>query len=313
MFKHLTALMMTAVLALLLTSCTVSAEEHFGEAQGYGGTLRVAVTMDGTRISTIRVVEHHETDGVGSVAIDKLPQLMVNANTTEVDDVSGATITSTALKAAVREAMATTIAMPTASPTSLLPQDARKGMGIAVTSRVGPGVDADGNPVYSLNIVAADAIFDADGRILHLYVDQQEIASPNGSGMQIFTGWPAKRSDETAFLAEPTGWQTKRQLGASYRLNSGTWAEEMDAFQRLFTGMTTNEVTQWFSAHCSDVTGKPLTAESLDDDAAKYALLTPDLQASLADVTATATMSLRGVNGDILTAIQRAWENAQGV
>ena len=314
MSKHISTPVIILLLALLLTGCTVSAEERTGEAQGYGGPLRVAVTMDGTAIRTIRVTEHHETEGVGTRAIEQLPQAMVNANTAEVDDVSGATVTSTALKAAVRQAISSMLPVQpeaSAQPGGMAQAASVSGTGIAVTGRIGPGVDTDGKVIYSLNIVTANALFDESGRIQHLDVDQLEVASPNAADMAVFSGWPVQRSQEAGFLTEPAAWKTKRELGESYRLGSGTWAQEMDAFERLFTGMTAAEVQQWFDKNCSDVTGKPLTAGSMDDDAAKYQLLDNVSKEALADVTSAATMSLRGVNGDILTAIMRAWENAQ--
>ena len=48
-------------------------------------------------------------------------------------------------------------------------------------------------------------------------------------------------------------------------------------------------------------------------DQAKYAALAEEEQRQLADATTVATMSLRDSHGDILTAIRRAWEDAQTV
>ena len=46
-------LMMTAA---LMTGCTASAEQYTGEAQGYGGPLRVTVSMSGTDIKGLAMV-----------------------------------------------------------------------------------------------------------------------------------------------------------------------------------------------------------------------------------------------------------------
>ena len=46
-----------------------------------------------------------ETPGIGSVAVEKLPDAIVEANTYEVDGVAGATLTSTAIRNAVAAAL----------------------------------------------------------------------------------------------------------------------------------------------------------------------------------------------------------------
>ena len=47
-----------------------------------------------------------ETEGLGSVAVETLPGKMLEEKTTEVDGVSGATISSNAIKKAVKAALA---------------------------------------------------------------------------------------------------------------------------------------------------------------------------------------------------------------
>ena len=87
---------------------TLAPNEFIGEnAHGAGGAIRVKVTMDGDKIADIKTVEQHETRGLGTTAIMQLTQDMLAANSTEVDDVSGATLTSVAFKAAVRQAVET--------------------------------------------------------------------------------------------------------------------------------------------------------------------------------------------------------------
>ena len=47
-----------------------------------------------------------ETEGLGSVAVETLPGKMLEEKITEVDGVSGATISSNAIKKAVKDALA---------------------------------------------------------------------------------------------------------------------------------------------------------------------------------------------------------------
>ena len=99
--------LITLCLALLcaLAACTAQADQRTAQAQGYGGPLKVRVTMENGAISNVEITEHNETQGIGTKAIDALPAAMVTANTWDVDIVAGATVTSNAIKDAVRSAV----------------------------------------------------------------------------------------------------------------------------------------------------------------------------------------------------------------
>ncbi|MFA9423593.1 MAG: FMN-binding protein [Sedimentibacter sp.] len=77
-----------------------------GTAKGFGGDVTVTVTVDGDDITAVEVVGKDETQGIGSTAIEKLPALIVDADSTDVDGISGATYTSNAIKEAVDAALA---------------------------------------------------------------------------------------------------------------------------------------------------------------------------------------------------------------
>ncbi|MCR5161843.1 MAG: flavocytochrome c, partial [Lachnospiraceae bacterium] len=77
-----------------------------GVGQGIDGDVVVEVEADATTIYSVTVVEQNETPGIGSVACETLPGAMVEANSILVDGVAGATVTSNAIKDAVREALA---------------------------------------------------------------------------------------------------------------------------------------------------------------------------------------------------------------
>ena len=76
--------------AVLLASCRASADTRTGQADGYGGILRVQVMMEDGAISAVNILEQHETDGIGSRALDILPDEMIRMNTWDVDVVTGA-------------------------------------------------------------------------------------------------------------------------------------------------------------------------------------------------------------------------------
>ena len=72
-----------------------------------GGDVPVTVTIKDGKIASVEVGDNAETQGIGTNAIEQLPELIVEANGTEgVEAVSGATITSNAIFDAVEEALA---------------------------------------------------------------------------------------------------------------------------------------------------------------------------------------------------------------
>ncbi len=76
-----------------------------GEADGFGGSIKVSAEVDAEKILSVTVLSHSETDGIGSKAIESLPGAIVEAQSTEVEAVSGATLSSTGIKNAVQKAL----------------------------------------------------------------------------------------------------------------------------------------------------------------------------------------------------------------
>lgn len=61
--------------------------------------------MNGNQIESVEILSNHETVGVADRALTKIPQKIVETQSTEVDTVSGATITSNAIMNAVQNAL----------------------------------------------------------------------------------------------------------------------------------------------------------------------------------------------------------------
>ncbi|BAE84686.1 FMN-binding protein [Desulfitobacterium hafniense] len=78
---------------------------YVGASQGMHGEVKVSVSVAGGKVSEVKVTEHHETEGVGSVAAEILPAKIVDAQKPEVETVSGATVTSTAIIDGVKQAL----------------------------------------------------------------------------------------------------------------------------------------------------------------------------------------------------------------
>ncbi len=81
------------------------AGKYEGEANGFGGLMKVSVEVDENAILSVEVTENAETTGIGSNAVDKLPPAIVEAQSLAVDVISGCTISSGALLAAVESAL----------------------------------------------------------------------------------------------------------------------------------------------------------------------------------------------------------------
>lgn len=79
---------------------------YTGTADGHNAPLEVEVTVAGGEITDVIILSHEESDGIADPAIEEVPAAIVDSNSTEVEVVSGATITSDAIIAAVNDAMA---------------------------------------------------------------------------------------------------------------------------------------------------------------------------------------------------------------
>ena len=75
------------------------------EAGVFGEPVVVEVVADANTIYSVTVTEHNETEGIGSLAVAELPGVIVEKQTADVDGVSGATMTSNAIRKAVATAL----------------------------------------------------------------------------------------------------------------------------------------------------------------------------------------------------------------
>ena len=75
-----------------------------GSASGYGGEIRVKVTVSNGKISDIKVESHSETPEYYDRCSGIIPNI-ISSQSTNVDGVSGATFTSNGIKAAVADAL----------------------------------------------------------------------------------------------------------------------------------------------------------------------------------------------------------------
>ena len=115
--KSVSALAMAAVIAVSLfgygcgakpasTSSDAGVSGDFtGTAKGFGGDVSVTLTLTDGAITGCTAEGKEETQGVGSEAIAKMPGAIAESGSIAVDGVSGATVTSTAIKEAAAAAL----------------------------------------------------------------------------------------------------------------------------------------------------------------------------------------------------------------
>ena len=76
-----------------------------GEADGFGGTVKVTLTLENSVITAVSAEGANETEGIGSLAIANLPATWAEKNSI-CDTLSGATITSEGMQKAAAAALA---------------------------------------------------------------------------------------------------------------------------------------------------------------------------------------------------------------
>ena len=103
--KKLLSLVCVLSMLLTTTACGGAEATYSATGKGYGGDVTVTLSVKNDKITKVEIVGDKETAGVGSNAIEQLPAKIVEANSYEVDAVSGATITSTTIKKLTKEAM----------------------------------------------------------------------------------------------------------------------------------------------------------------------------------------------------------------
>lgn len=78
---------------------------YTGEADGFGGTIQVEVKIEKSKIAEINVISAEKEDGAYlSMAKDIIPKI-IDAQSADIDTISGATFSSTEIKNASEQAL----------------------------------------------------------------------------------------------------------------------------------------------------------------------------------------------------------------
>jgi uncharacterized protein with FMN-binding domain/succinate dehydrogenase/fumarate reductase flavoprotein subunit len=83
----------------------IVAGNYTSKVTSIGGPLTVEVTLDDSSITSVKVKDTNDTDGIASVAFERIANEVVKNQSVNVDTVSGATLSSVAMINAVKEAV----------------------------------------------------------------------------------------------------------------------------------------------------------------------------------------------------------------
>ncbi|MDO4324637.1 MAG: FMN-binding protein [bacterium] len=100
-----------------LSQAAGGAETLTGSAEGFGGAVTATVVRTDGVITACTLEGKEETPEIGGAALPELEKQVVAANGIEIDGVSGATITTKAVKAAVADALGLTVEEETKAET----------------------------------------------------------------------------------------------------------------------------------------------------------------------------------------------------
>ncbi|MGO4939861.1 flavocytochrome c [Fundicoccus sp. Sow4_D5] len=78
---------------------------YSGVADGFGGSVEAIVTVTETRIENIQVIADGETGEIGTAAISEITEAIIQTQSLAVDVVSGASVSSNAVLAAIEDAL----------------------------------------------------------------------------------------------------------------------------------------------------------------------------------------------------------------
>ena len=109
-------IIMAVALSLSLTACNLPSGSKKSDVkmkdgtytsvqEGHNGSVKVETTISENKITDVKVLENSETEGLATPALTQVPDQIVEYQTVQPDVVSGATYTTIAITAAVKDAV----------------------------------------------------------------------------------------------------------------------------------------------------------------------------------------------------------------
>lgn len=212
-----------------------------GIADGYGGEITVTLTTADGKVTACKITGDGETAEIGGKALAELEKQVVAAGGPEIDGVSGATVTSNAVKKAVASAMGVeleeeekeTKAPETVAPAALIPIDGGLQIGQVYAAAHGTSCFTEAVAVVQDDVIVA------------AYIDEFQFLD-QGDGI---VGVPNSDADFAAGYAEGKVLASKRENAEYYsklmtEMGGATVTIDgnFDAIQNYVVGKTISEV-----------------------------------------------------------------------
>ncbi len=103
--KAATKAAMDEKMGVVVEDTGMTAGTYTTTARGFGGVVTVATTVTADAITAVEVTNHYETVNIGTKAFEPVTTAIVAEQSTTVDSIGGATVTSAAIKTAVGAAI----------------------------------------------------------------------------------------------------------------------------------------------------------------------------------------------------------------
>lgn len=98
-----------AIFLIVAAGCQASGKYKDGSYNGVGegkyGPIKVEVNVEKGKIKDIKILEHKETPGLSDPILEKIPAEIIKKQSTDVQAISGASVTSKAVIQAVTDAL----------------------------------------------------------------------------------------------------------------------------------------------------------------------------------------------------------------
>ena len=285
--KSVSALAMAAVIAVSLfgygcgakpasTSSDAGVSGNFtGTAKGFGGDVSVTLTLTDGAITGCTAEGKDETQGVGSEAIAKMPGEIAESGSIAVDGVSGATVTSTAIKEAAAAALTAAGLNPddykTAVENNATAEDSTVDADVVVVGAGGAGMTAaitaagEGKSVVILesqSMVGGNSVRATGGMNAGktVYQDENEFGESAGVEKTLKTAAEKYADNETitalaktvseqwaAYQANPTGYFDSVELMELDTMSGGKGINDPELVETLCANSA--DAIDWLDEH----------------------------------------------------------------
>lgn len=195
MKKQLSALLTAALCAscaAVSAAPTYLPGTYVGSSQGFGGLVNVEITVDETGITAVKASGDAETPEVGGKALETLCQAILDANSSQVDTVAGATITSKAVLEAAGYALDQAGGKEAAQAVMLPGEYTGEGYGYSLGEPVRVKVTVDEDHILTIDVDADNAetepVFNAALAIVDRMIEEQSVAVDSVTGATLTSG-----------------------------------------------------------------------------------------------------------------------------